>query len=201
MITSMETRLTKKAKGKTKLAEDLGLGRDKAGVIISTRGKDLGPTDAQGRPFADRHGEFIVEGDDRGQPHLRRVDPSPLDRYCSRKQLADDEGENDRLWRAGDRLRTDFLASGIPQRITADLGAVGGCGGHPDMAPRQVAAWQSLKRAMAAVGPTLSPVLQHVCCYEGSAADWAVRRRWHHSHGLASLKLGLEALARHYGLR
>lgn len=180
--------------------DDLALARDNAGVIVSQRGKDRGPADKNGRPIAIRHGEFEIEGE-QGAAHLKRVDPAPLDRYRSREQLAPkNPDENDRLWRAGDRLRIDFAASGLAQRITADLGAIRGCGATVK-GERAYAAWENVVRAMTAMGPELNRVVFHVCGLEGSAADWAVLKGWHHSHGLASLKLGLEALARHYGLR
>ena len=104
---------------------------------------------------------------------------------------------------AGERLREDFHLAGTLGRLTMawDAGPKASSRG-PSLEPaeRARAAKDRIARALAAAGPGLKEMLEHVCL-AGSALEAAERslglpRR----AGKTVLKLALQRLAAHYGL-
>jgi hypothetical protein len=105
---------------------------------------------------------------------------------------------------AAEKLREDFVLAGTVGRLTMawDAGprARGGRGAGQEPAERARAAKDRIARALAAVGPGLREILEHVC-FAGSALEAAERglglpRR----SGKTVLKLALQRLAAHYGI-
>lgn len=163
------------------------------GVLVSRLGKD------RGTPERAQHAEVIIEGDK--EPHAKAIS-SPLDRYHRRRELHKDPDRNDILWAAGDRLRGDFYLAGLSPKVTADLTSLNY--GRGEMSDNQVAARQRYRAACVSLDMELWACVRTVCCEERPAAEWAAGRgrrgRQAEIAGMTVLQLGLEALARHYGL-
>lgn len=163
--------------------------------------------------------EVAVGADDRGTPERRQHDAfervdvlvggelrrvakvstqTPLDRYRRRAEISEEQ------WRAGERLRQDFILASLNQRVTAAY-EERRRGGSDDWSERRLAARERFVAALRAVGTVLSPVLMHVSCLDGRASDWAASRghrgRRAEIAGMTALQLGLDALGLHYRSR
>lgn len=139
-------------------------------------------------------GERLVAGPD-GRVEARRANlgESPIAWLARRGWLTPAEAA------AGERLREDFHRAGTLGRLTMnwDAGPKGSLRGL-EPAERARAAKDRIARALAAAGPGLREILEHVCL-AGSALEAAERalglpRR----SGKAVLKLALQRLAAHY---
>ncbi len=128
---------------------------------------------------------------------LRVVTQTPLDRYLSRGHITADQ------WFGGDSLRADFERSEFDTTAQSRYDGMPG-GGLSDPGLVTVAACWARRAYIAAIRSLpvrLSPVIVHVCCLRGYAADWAVQKRIPKPDGMALLRLGLDMLADHYGKR
>ncbi len=105
---------------------------------------------------------------------------------------------------AGERLRHDFMLAGQAPRITMrwDLAPVSRAGPHAlDPTIAQLAARQRFEAAVAAAGPGLNDILWRVVCL-GEGLETAERAlAWPARAGKLVLKLALDRLVAHYGLR
>jgi hypothetical protein len=105
---------------------------------------------------------------------------------------------------ASERLRHDFLRAGQAPRITMRWDpAPGGRGGGSGLDPTtaQISARQRFDAAVAAAGPGLSDVLWRVICL-GEGLETAERALgWPNRAGKLVLKLALDRLVAHYGIR
>jgi hypothetical protein len=105
---------------------------------------------------------------------------------------------------AGERLRAEFTRAHLMPRITANWNAAvsdGRRGQTPAVFTETViAARQRVRRALEAVGPEFAGLLVDVCCFLKSLADVEGDRGWPARSGKVVLQLGLDRLARHYGL-
>jgi len=104
---------------------------------------------------------------------------------------------------AGEKLRADFTRGNMTPRMTANWEAPGrprGSGGGGEMTDAMVASRQRLGKAMEACGPEFSGVLMDVCCFLRGLEDVERERGWPARSAKIVLQLGLERLARHYGL-
>lgn len=105
---------------------------------------------------------------------------------------------------AGERLRHDFMVAGQAPRITMRWDpAPGGRAGHHGLDPTtsQLAARQRFDAAVVAAGPGLSDVLWRVVCL-GEGLETAERALgWPNRAGKLVLKLALDRLVAHYGIR
>jgi hypothetical protein len=107
---------------------------------------------------------------------------------------------------AGERLRGDFTRAQLTPRVTANWdtsaarGRGGGAGGSASFADTVIAARERVRRALDAVGPEFSGLLLDVCCFLKGLEDVERERRWPPRSGKVVVQLGLDRLARHYGL-
>jgi hypothetical protein len=105
---------------------------------------------------------------------------------------------------AGERLRAEFTRAHLMPRITANWSASVADGrrtaGPTTFTETVIAARQRVRRALDAVGPEFAGVLVDVCCFLKSLAEVERERRWPPRSAKVVLQLGLDRLARHYGL-
>lgn len=106
---------------------------------------------------------------------------------------------------AGERLRAEFTRAQMMPRTTANWtspiasGRRGERGGAPT--ETMVASRQRVRQAMDAVGPEFAGLLLDVCCFLKGVADVERERGWPARTAKVVLQLGLDRLARHYGLQ
>ena len=108
---------------------------------------------------------------------------------------------------AGEKLRLDYTAGQLGQRVTAcwDPTVTSGGRGHAQGSPRlepcerRVAAKQRFLAALDVVGPELAGILCEVCCLSAGIEQAERRLALPQRSGKAILSLALTRLARHYG--
>jgi hypothetical protein len=103
---------------------------------------------------------------------------------------------------AGERLRAEFTRAELTPRVTSNWsGAVDNPATSASSATdATIAARQRVRRALDAVGPEFAGLLLDVCCFLKGLADVERERRWPARSAKVVLQLGLDRLARHYGL-
>jgi hypothetical protein len=103
---------------------------------------------------------------------------------------------------AGERLRADFTRAHMLPRTTSNWTSltVARSGGVPHPTEAMVAARQRVNAALAAVGPEFSGLLVDVCCFLKGLTDVERERAWPPRSAKVVLQLGLDRLARHYGI-
>ena len=107
---------------------------------------------------------------------------------------------------AGERLRADFTRGHLSPRVTSDWSAPTGGrlrasrGGPAEMTDMVIASRQRVRLAMQACGPEFSGLLMDVCCFLRGLEEVERERGWPHRSAKIVLQLGLDRLARHYGL-
>ena len=111
-----------------------------------------------------------------------------------------DDGE----FRAGERLREDYMRGRIMPRIGVnwDVGAASGGGsdrgGLAELTDGALAARQRVDAALRAVGPELSGLLVDVCCFLKGFEQVERERGWPVRSAKVVVKTALGALSRHY---
>lgn len=107
---------------------------------------------------------------------------------------------------AGERLRADFTRAHLAPRVTSDWSAAAGGrsrsprGGPAEMTDLMIASRQRVRLAMEACGPEFSGLLMDVCCFLRGLEQVERERGWPLRSAKIVLQLGLDRLARHYGL-
>jgi hypothetical protein len=105
---------------------------------------------------------------------------------------------------AGERLRADFTRAQLMPRVTSNWSASVADhrrGATPAVfTDTVIAARQRVRQALDAAGPEFSGLLLDVCCFLKGLADVEGERRWPPRSAKVVLQLGLDRLARHYGL-
>jgi hypothetical protein len=108
---------------------------------------------------------------------------------------------------AGERLRVDFTRAGLTPRVTANWIApvaqgrrAGNGEGVAQFADALLAAKERVGRALEAAGPEFAGLLLDVCCFLKGLEDVERERRWPPRTARVVLTLGLDRLARHYGI-
>lgn len=107
---------------------------------------------------------------------------------------------------AGERLRADLWFGDMTPRVTMNWSASGtggrrhGSGLGVDLLDKTVAAQQRVRDALAAAGPEFAGLLIDVCGHLKGLEDIELARGWPARSAKIVLQLGLNALARHYGL-
>ena len=109
-----------------------------------------------------------------------------------------------RQFEAGERLRRDFTTAQLMPRMGVDLDApIGRRSRRPEtlITETALAAKQRFNRAMKAAGPGLSDVLFDVCCILRGLEECERARNWPRACAGIVLRLALDRLAGHYGLK
>ena len=105
---------------------------------------------------------------------------------------------------AGERLRAEFTRAHLMPRTTSNWSAAvadGPRGASPAAFTEAViGARQRVRQALDAVGPEFAGLLLDVCCFLKGLPDIERERGWPARSGKVVLQLGLDQLARHYGL-
>jgi hypothetical protein len=106
---------------------------------------------------------------------------------------------------AGERLRADFTRAQMMPRVTANWTAAVAqsrrAGGSPtNLADTVIAARQRVRHALDAAGPEFAGLLLDVCCFLKGLDDVERERAWPARSAKLVLQLGLDRLARHYGI-
>jgi hypothetical protein len=106
---------------------------------------------------------------------------------------------------AGERLRTEFTRAQLMPRTTSSWSTAmadghRGAGQPTTFTEAVIAARQRVRQALDTVGPEFSGLLLDVCCFLKGLADVERERGWPSRSAKVVLQLGLDRLARHYGL-
>jgi Domain of unknown function (DUF6456) len=106
---------------------------------------------------------------------------------------------------AGERLRAEFTRAQLMPCTTSNWSAGATRGANrtterANFADAVIAARQRVNQALDAVGPEFSGLLLDVCCFLKGLADVEHNRGWPTRSAKVVLQLGLDRLARHYGL-
>ena len=154
-------------------------------------------------PFRAQHLALTSGAGDQATPVLLDEAESPL-LWLARRKGRDGRALIDPVQlMAGERLRQDFTRGALTPRVTASWsnptsernGA--GDGNITDMV---ISARQRVRHALEAAGPEFSGLLTDVCCFLKRLEDVERERAWPARSGKVVLQLGLDRLARHYGL-
>lgn len=107
-------------------------------------------------------------------------------------------------FQAGERLRAEFTRAQMTPRVTAawtvSVDVSRGGERAAGFADAVIAAQQRVRRALDAAGPEFAGLLLDVCCFLKGLEDVERERRWPPRSAKVVLQLGLDRLARHYGL-
>lgn len=132
---------------------------------------------------------------------------SPLTWLRSRKDAHGNRLLGSEQFAAGERLRRDFELAQLRAHVTAnwDFGTAAGrpskgMRGDAQVSDTAIAAKQRFHGAMDAVGPELAAALMEVCCFLNGISAVETALSLPRRSGKAVLQIGLNALARHYGL-
>jgi hypothetical protein len=105
---------------------------------------------------------------------------------------------------AGERLRAEFTRAHLMPRITSNWSASvasGARGASPaSFTEAVIGARQRVRAALDAVGPEFSGLLVDVCCFLKRLELVESERGWPGRSAKVVVQLGLDRLARHYGL-
>ena len=107
---------------------------------------------------------------------------------------------------AGERLRSEFTRAQMMPRLTSNWQAAGSGGarssggGAANVTDMVIAARQRFRHALDAAGPEFSGLLVDVCCFLKRLEDVERERQWPTRSAKVVLQLGLDRLARHFGL-
>jgi hypothetical protein len=164
---------------------------------------------AGGDDFTAQHQDraVVLLRDENGtRPVTVNQDESPL-AWLRRRHDRDGRPHIDAAeFAAGERLRSDYSRGQMMPRVTANWSAAvadgrrGGKGGVAEITEVAIAARRRVERALSAVGPDLAGLLVDFCCFLKGLEEIERERRWPARSAKVVLRLGLAALARHYGL-
>jgi hypothetical protein len=105
---------------------------------------------------------------------------------------------------AGERLRADFTCAHLMQRTTSNWASPISSRRRgervADFTETMIAARQRVHQALDTVGPEFGGLLLDVCCFLKRLDDVEPERGWPGRSAKIVLQLGLDRLARHYGL-
>ena len=107
---------------------------------------------------------------------------------------------------AGERLRREFTRGQMMPRVTSNwqaavsTGTRGAAGGAANVTEMALASRQRFRHALDVVGPEFAGLLVDVCCFLKRLEDVERERQWPARSAKVVLQLGLDKLARHFGL-
>jgi hypothetical protein len=106
---------------------------------------------------------------------------------------------------AAERLRSDFTRARLTPRVTSNWDASVARGrragnGAQHFTDVMIAAREQVHRALDAVGPEFAGLLLDACCFLRGLEDIERERRWPQRCAKVVVQIGLDRLARHYGL-
>jgi hypothetical protein len=204
------------AEGKARLSARMarlllaqGLLREEGGRLQATDAVSswLKRRDASDMPYrAQHHALDSAPAGQAGPGALVNLDESPLATLARRAGASGAPWLGSHEVEAAERLRRDFEVGRLQPRITANWSASVNAGrraegaGLADLTDMALAARLRFGAAMEAVGPELSGVLVDVCCFLTGLERVERERQWPARSAKLVLRLGLQALARHYGL-
>lgn len=131
---------------------------------------------------------------------------SVLDRLYQRRDKSGATLLSDAEYEAGRHFAKDYALAHYDYIKTQNYVSAGVDGtrnpdGNTDYLDRRIDARARLEKANAAIGPGLQKAVIAVCCLDKSLDTVERTEHWAASSGLTVLKLGLQALADHYGTR
>ena len=110
-------------------------------------------------------------------------------------------------FRAGDRLRQDFMRGAMLPRTTADWSMScsrsqprSGCNQGVTFQEGTLAARERVRRALNSVPPEFRNLLMDVCCFDAKLTALERHFGWPQRSGKVVLQMALRQLARHYGI-
>lgn len=179
--------------------------------MSNRRGKRIGMAEADTPgEFRRQHGGIarrVRTKDDEVTARFVNAAESPLAWLARRKDKDGARLIDATQLAAGERLRADFTRAGLTPRVTANWiapvaqGRRGGDGeGSAAFADVVLAAKQRVAQALDAVGPEFAGLLLDVCCFLKGLETVERERRWPPRTARIVLSLGLDRLARHYGI-
>lgn len=170
--------------------------RDRNGVQVAVFGDDRPTPERAIKAGEVRYGVLIGKEE---VPAARVEDSTPLRKYLRDKALDFEQ------FKAGLKLHSDFVTSGIePRVISAYRERVGGGGSWDDLSRSQMDARRRYVQAMAFVHHRFRAVLVHVVCLGNTASDWSAstgrRGSTAQAIGMETLRYGLDDLRAWYDL-
>lgn len=192
-------------------AADLLAGEGEAFVLSDAGSAFLRRALAGGDGFRAQHQDIAAATvvDDAGALRQVKIDrsESPLS-WLRHRRGRDGRPMIDAVeYAAGERLRSDYTRGRMMPRVTANWSAAvaghrrdGGAGGMAEFTDAVVAARRRVERALDAVGPEFGGLLVDFCCFLKGLEDIEREHHWPSRSAKVVLRLGLSALARHYGL-
>jgi hypothetical protein len=159
------------------------------------------------RPFLLQHAELgavTVDTPEGPRAAAANLSESPLFKLARRRDRDGRPFLDADLFRAGERLRSDYTRGLLIPRLGVNWASLGGGGsggpggGAPDLTDAALAARVRVDRAIEAVGPELAGLLVDVCCFLKGLETVEAERGWPVRSAKVVLKTALSALARHY---
>ena len=162
-------------------------------------------TSANPHPFLAQHTEIGQRTVEAGSPPVAYDESeSPLAWLARRKGRDGRPLINPVCFAAGERLRADLTLAQMLPRVTANWSAVagraGGGGAGQHFSDVVLAARQRIDRALDAIGPELSGVLIDLCGFLKGLETIESEHGWPQRSAKVVINLGLQRLARHYGM-
>lgn len=160
-----------------------------------------------GDPFQDQHrdlDEIRIETAAGAEIATANFAESPLAQLARRKGKDGRPFLDEREWRAGERLRSDYTRGQLMPRMGANWvasvasGRRDGGNSVADLTDAALASRQRVNLAIEAVGPELAGVLIDVCCFLKGLEQVETERGWPVRSAKIVLKTALGVLHRHY---
>lgn len=135
------------------------------------------------------------------------LNESPLMRLRVLKTKTGQPWLSDAAFAAGERLRNDFNQGQLMQKVTSSWDAArgskgqkGGAGGMADLSDSAIDARSRFHKAVDRLGPDLAGAITDVCCFLKGLQAVERDRSWPPRSAKLMVQVGLDLLARHYGL-
>jgi len=192
------------ARGALEVAGEAGLYRlSPAGRLMVRRMLSEGGMATQ---HQDRAASVITVGGERRAVTVNRSE-SPLAWLRSRRGRDGQPLIDAAAFEAGERLRSDFTRGQMMPSVTASWNPAasatrgsGHAGGIAELTDAALAARLRVGRAVDSLGPELAGAVVDFCCFLKGIDQIESERGWPQRSAKLVIRLGLSALARHYGL-